>query len=285
MISISKFGHNDYGRFGNQLFQYSLAKILSTHNNCNFYLNPSNHFVNFFDKKYLTYRPIIKDLKTKSYIESDAYGFDNTIYSKINIDIIGFFQNLQYYKNNLDILKSEFVPNPIKLSNTLDYLKSKTKYNLNLDEAICLHIRRTDYTNLQNKYGFLNIQYYLHIIKNYIDKYQHIFIISDDIYRIKSELQGVLLDANVYLVDSLDIYYDFYTMYLSRINLIANSTFSWWSAMLSSLNGAKTIFIPYPWLNYTNSKYSTLSPSDINLYPESWNKINSNTIRWNELFV
>jgi hypothetical protein len=283
MITIENFGHRDYGRLGNQLFQYSLAKILATYNNCNFYLNPSNHFLNFFDANSLTYSSITKKLNTQEHKESDPYGFQPEIFHKTDINLLGFFQNLSYYRNFLDILNQEILPNINLVNKTLKYLKQKTKYTLDLDESICIHIRRTDYTVLQRTYGFLNIEYYLDIIKNYINKYKHIFIISDDIQKVKNELCGDLLGSNVYLMDDLDVYHDFYIMYLSRINLIANSTFSWWAALLSSLRYSKKIYAPYPWLNsnYVSQSYC----ESIDLYPSSWYKINTNTFKWNKLFI
>lgn len=285
MISVSKFGNIDYGRFGNQLFQYSLAKILSFKHDCGFYLNPSRYFLDFFDSKSLSYQKLSADIKTKPYIETDPYRYDKNIYNKSNIDIIGFFQNLSYYDSYWHILNTELRPNKNKIAGARDYLKSKSKYTLDLDQTICIHIRRTDYTIFQSRYGFLSIKYYLYIIKNYIKNYKHIFIISDDISRVKQELSDVLLESNVHLVNTLDVYQDFYIMYLSRINIIANSTFSWWSAMLSSLNEEKEIYIPSPWINQTDPNNFLLDTHLINLYPESWNKVDSNTIQWNKLFV
>lgn len=286
MITISKFGHLDYGRFGNQLFQYSLAKILSVHNNCFFYLNPSNHFLNFFKTSDLSYKPLDKNCNISTYIEKDPFGFDPNLFMTCNVDLLGFFQNLSYFNNSLDILKTEFIPNPKKITQTIDYLKQHTKtYTIEFDRCVCIHMRRTDYTIFQHKYGFLSVSYYLHIIEKYIQNYDFIFIISDDPNRVKKELKGSLLSSNVYVLDSLDTYRDFYTMYLSRINLIANSTFSWWAAMLSSISNEKDVYAPFPWINQSDKCNSSLNSQDINLYPESWKKINSNTIRWNKLFI
>lgn len=280
MISMEYFGNKACGRFGNQLFQYSLAKILATHNNCNFYLNPSNYFLNFLDTKSLTFSPIVKNLRTRPYKEFDPYGFEGKVFDKNNIDLLGFFQNLSYYKNHLDILDKEILPNIDLINNTLEYLKHKTKYSLNLDESICIHIRRKDYISLQNRYAFLNIKYYLDIIRNYTNQYKHIFIISDDPNTVKYELCEELVDSNVYLVDDLDMYHDFYIMYLSRINLIANSTFSWWAALLSSLRFPKTIYVPYPWLNI--NLVSQSYAESIDLYPSSWNKISYDISKWED---
>ena len=45
MISYKDFCHVDNGRIGNQIFQYSICKILSHLNNYDFYLNPNHCFL------------------------------------------------------------------------------------------------------------------------------------------------------------------------------------------------------------------------------------------------
>jgi hypothetical protein len=286
MISISNFGHIDYGRFGNQIFQYALAKILATEHECDFYLNPSTYFIKFFDSSCLTYKPLSSNLNLSSYIESNPYGFDEKIYNQDNIDLIGFFQNLSYYNKFWNIIQKELIPNHKCINDTVAYLKSQTKYTLDLEESICIHFRRTDYTVLQNKYGLLTTQYYSHIINNYIHKYKHIFIISDDTERVKTELSGTPLGKSTHLIQGLDAHHDFYIMYLSRINLIANSTFSWWASLLGSLsNQDKQVFIPFPWLPDTNKEHSTIGTTNINLYPSTWYKVNTNNINWEKLFI
>lgn len=277
MISIKNFCNRHYGRFGNQLFQYSLAKILSAHHNCSFFLNPSDHFVSFFDTKYLTYKALDKPLVTTSYVEHDPYGFDADIFHHKNIDLIGFFQHFDYYKDQLSILNTEYKPNDQILSETIQFLQHKTNYNLDLDKTVCIHLRRTDYTILQHKYDLLDLTYFLNIIDNYNIEYNNIFIITDDPNSAKNELQQIQHKHKIQIVTELDVYHHFYIMYLCRINLISNSTFSWWAALLSNLQYKnKDVYTPYPWLK---------SSSHIELYPCNWKTISINTFKWKKLFT
>jgi len=284
MITINNFNHIDYGRFGNQLFQYALAKVLSLYHGCEFYLKPSEHFLKFFDNNKLTYQEIKDNNKQYNYIEKDPYAFDSNIFKINNIDLLGFFQNLSYYTNYLEEICKELSPNNNIIKNTYNYMKTKTKYNLNIDKSIGIHVRRTDYTQLQNKHGFLDAKYYHNIIEeNNLNDYS-IFIVSDDIKVVESEFTNLFDRYDTYYIDDLDVYHDFYIMYLTRVNLISNSTFSWWSATLSDTN-AKTIYAPFPWINCSEAANTMVPPKNINLYPHSWHKIDYSISNWDKLFV
>jgi hypothetical protein len=86
MITVKNFGKRIYGRFGNEMFQYSLAKILAQLHNCEFRLNPTSSFLNFFDQEKLSYKPYDASYKTNSYIEKDPFGFDANVFNLFNID-------------------------------------------------------------------------------------------------------------------------------------------------------------------------------------------------------
>jgi hypothetical protein len=274
MITVKNFGKRIYGRFGNEMFQYSLAKILAQLHNCEFRLNPTSSFLNFFDQEKLSYKPYDASCKTNSYIEKDPFGFDANVFNLFNIDLMGFFQNLFYYNFYLDIIYNEFKPNNKILNNSYNYMKHKNQYSKNIEKNICMHVRRTDYTALQQMYGFLDINYYYDII-NSVD-YNHIFIISDDIKYVETEFYSLFGNrSNVTYVKELDMYHDFYIMYLSGINIIANSTFSWWASFLSDCNQSKTIFAPSQWIS---------NRVPVNLYPTNWNTVDSTGHRWLRLF-
>lgn len=270
MISIKKFGNINYGRFGNQLFQYSLAKVLSLYHNCPFYINPSDSFLSFFDIKKLTYNQIKNTISNYDYIEKDPFIFDPKVFDYPKIDIIGFFQNLDYYKNYLSEIKKELVPNSNKLNEALTYIKKYTKNNKN-KSTTSIHVRRTDYSILRSKHGFLNYNYYKNILikSNLLDT--NIFILSDDITMVKNEFNELSHNTNITYVDKLDPCLDFYIMYLCDNQIIANSTFSWWASLLSN---ASNVYIPYNWIGCSKSANTSLRPQDINLYPTNWKKIN-----------
>jgi hypothetical protein len=279
MISCSIFNHIDYGRFGNQLFQYSLCKALSVLHNCDFHLNPSKHFLKFFNTKNLSYKKLYENSIHK-YIEKDPFEFDKDILKYSNIDLCGFFQNLNYYKIFLNEIRLELQPNNKILKESNEYIKKYSK-KYNLEKTLCLHFRRTDYTSLQSKHGFLDISYYTGIMKS-LD-YINVFIISDDIELVKREFhQYNIKQDNIVFVDNLDSYHDFYIMYLSGMNIIANSTFSWWASLLSDKNQHKDVYIPDQWI--FDKKAAGTECSQIELYPFNWKRVSQSNNKWKRLF-
>tara|TARA_B100002019_G_C21272633_1_gene603273 strand:- start:3493 stop:4323 length:831 start_codon:yes stop_codon:yes gene_type:complete len=272
MITCENFNSENYGRFGNQIFQYSICKILSKIHDTNFHLNPSRHFANFFDNS-LTYKPFdFIHQQNQKYIEDNPFEFDENLLSHNNIDIAGFFQNIKYYKNFTQIINKELKPNNKILNNARSYLKIKSQ-NCRLDKILTIHVRRRDYTNYKHIYNFISIKNYLKIIKNF--NYDYLFIVSDDINSVKQEVMDLkLLLKNTIFVDDLDVYHQFYIIYLANMNVLSNSTFCWWSAYLSSMNTKKNIYAPDPWVN--NNK--------VNLYPPDWHKFSCNLFKWEQLF-
>lgn len=278
MISCSALGHRDYGRFGNQIFQYALCKVLSIIHDQPFYLNPPDHFLNFFDMGSLSFnRTNVFD--QNKYIESNAYGFDDKIFDHRNIDLLGFFQNLSYYENYLSEIIKELRPNSKILNQSHNYILDNIGKQ-NIDNTICVHVRRGDYKNLQNLYGYLDTNYFDYILKNIEPGY--IFIISDEIGLVKHEFsrcKGLQKHKRVIFVENLDIYHQFYIMYLCRYGIISNSSFSWWSTVLSNYLNDKMIYMPNPWLR------TSTHHENINLYPKNCKKINRSIILWDSLFI
>lgn len=278
MISCSALGHIDYGRFGNQIFQYSLCKVLSIIHDQPFYLNPPDHFLNFFDRELLSFnRTNVFD--QNKYIENNAYSFDSKIFQRKNIDLLGFFQNLSYYENYLSEIITELRPNQNILNKSYNYIVNNIGKQ-NIDYTICVHVRRGDYKNLQNLYGYLDVDYFDYILRDIHPGY--IFIISDEIDFVKHEFslsKELKNHKKVIFVDDLDIYHEFYIMYLCRHGIISNSSFSWWSKVLSNYLNDKIIYIPNPWLRTPNNH------ENFNLYPKNCKKINKSNVLWDNLFI
>jgi len=274
MITCQNFGSIDYGRFGNQVFQYSICKILSYIHDTNFHLNPSRDFLNFFDNK-LSYKHFDFIHKQNiQYKEENPFNFDKNLLKQNNIDICGFFQNLKYYENFYSIISQELKPNLKILKNAHTYINIKTK-NAKLNNILSIHIRRTDYVQSKHFYNLLDIDYYINILQNI--NYTHAFIISDDILNIKTELKYKYpnLFKKIIFVNELDVYHQFYIMYLAGINILSNSTFGWWAAFLSDLINQKDVHIPFPWTNSNNA----------NLYPQHWHKHAFKKFNWDSLFI
>ena len=160
--------------------------------------------------------------------------------------LIGYWQGLKYFEDVQEELRLELQPPD-------DFFDNKVKPTEN---SVSLHVRRTDYMHIQDHHPVCSIDYYKHAL-SLID-HDHIFIFSDDIKWCQNNLD----DKNVTFVHNEDPLHDMWLMSNCTHNIIANSTFSWWSAWLNS-NPNKVVIAPKNW-------FGPAAPSDRDVVPEKW---------------
>jgi len=137
-------------------------------------------------------------------------------------------------------------------------------------ESISVHFRRGDYvTDPQtNKiHGTCSFDYYHQAIDD-ICKYTsnpHFFIFSNDPQWVKDNFSLPYPMQIITLNGPEKPHFDLYLMSLCKHHIIANSTFSWWGAWLST-NKDKRVYTPKRWYNvdYIDQKDG---------FPDSWIKI------------
>ncbi len=132
-------------------------------------------------------------------------------------------------------------------------LSDKNKKLLRLilgSESVSLHIRRGDYLNSKYSSTLGNIatkEYYLRAIDVAYEKFTNprFFVFSDDIEWCKKSLniEADYVDWNV----GKNSFIDMYLMTFSRMNIIANSTFSYWGAYLNKNN--PIVIYPKIWIH------------------------------------
>jgi hypothetical protein len=284
------------GGIGNQVLQYSFGRMLEI-----LYKKSVAYDLSFFetDTKY-TKRPYLLDMfKTnvrvaaKSDIEHVRYpygmishalefmykvlnkfffkkyyiGYDEDLLpflaKKETAYLEGFWQSYVYYAPILEILREEIVL--AKECNEVQELR----LSVNRDESVAVHVRRGDYTAA----GFtLEGNYYVQAV-DYMN--QHLvnpryYIFSDDVEWVKSAM-GNLFGECVYMADVLPHgcgdarlrdCEEFMLMSQAKHAIIANSTFSWWAALLST-NSSKIVIRPKDWKNI-------YLENDVNLCPKEW---------------
>lgn len=164
MITFSKLG--EFGRLGNQLFQYAALRSLSLERGYRCKIpNPrqktwhgQNCLLECFniEAEYLE-----KDEKTLyRYHESNPFQVDeNFYYMRDETDLSGFFQSMYYFERHLDQIKKELTPKKPYMIKAKDKInKLKDRYGC---EIVSVHIRRGDNTDntdlsqvaLNNFYG------------------------------------------------------------------------------------------------------------------------------------
>ena len=270
------------GGIGNQLFQYAFGRALSINTDSELYIDTSwfkydhgdiysnrrTFKLNEFNTKYKNITSVntllfncVKRTIEKNFIFENKY-FDNTKYlSKYR----GYWQSFKYFES----IKNEIRQEIKVLNKSKEYLQIEREFEDK--DYICLHIRRGDYlenTRIKDYHGVIQLNYYLEGIKYLEQNFGKLekMIFSDDIEWCRNNL---LLDSSYNLFkkgDNFSDYEELTIMAKCKYFIIANSTFSWWSAYLADDNDKYKKLICYPdiWFN------STLINNMMDLFPGHW---------------
>ena len=184
--------------------------------------------------------------------------------------LLGYFQSYRWVREelNLDRFRKLHLGRDSKfLSEMQDRADGK--------RILCIHIRLGDYKNETN-FGILDVKYYqkaLNIISKKTD-YSEIWIFSDEpalakrSYQLTSDIPIVWIEQqNVTSAETLEV------MRLCSGFVIANSTFSWWAAMLSHKIDSLVI-APSKWFKGMEDPID-LIPADWETLAPSYQEINS----------
>jgi len=274
------------GGIGNQLFQYSFGKFLMLKKGKNikfdFFIEGKDtqreyKLGNFNTKVEFSTDKEIKDTKYRygffsklsRIIKRKIFKNYNIGYSKKSLKIEngyfeGFWQSYRYLEPIQDILLKE-----ITTKENIDEKYADLFSQINSSNSVSLHIRRGDYiSNPKTKkmHNVFGMEYYVMSIDMIREKILNptFFVFSDDIEWAKNNLK---INSPVVFVSSPEIkdYEELIIMSKCKNNIIANSSFSWWSAWLNQ-NKDKLVIAPKKWFN-------NLSINIDDLIPENWLKI------------
>jgi len=165
----------------------------------------------------------------------------------------GYWMSASFFNFCRDAVLDAFKFKPFNTLENREYEKL-----LSGDNTISIHIRRGDYLNAPNFVGICTLDYYRAAIKEARLKITDpmFFIFSNDQKWCKEKLKDVLGDAEIYFVTSNkgnDSYRDMQLMSLARCNILANSSFSWWSAYLNQRKD-QIVYAPKKWVNSFDDK-------------------------------
>ena len=163
----------------------------------------------------------------------------------------GYFQCERYFKHRREEI--------------LELLKPSDKFNIYIDKYshlfgnISLHVRRGDYVKLYPEIHIpQTIQYYENAL-SYLPNDMKVLIFSDDLKWCRENFIG---DRYIF-IDEID-YISIYVMSNMKHHIIANSSFSWWGAWMSTYDD-KIIIAPKKWFGN--------DIKDTDLIPNNWIKI------------
>lgn len=243
------------GGLGNQLFQYMFAKYLERMTGHSSVLYTEIYEINN-DNPVLTKRHFALDKLNCNYITATGRiicadivteDYDDIGPSTDNLGFNGYWQDIRYYYDMKDIIPKHAMIRPDLIT---DDLRNEMEM-ISATESAALHVRRTDYLNNCNA-GFTKqtMEYYscaVNMIINKIGCKPVLYIFSDDYDYILSNMEGLCGCDTIMMKPRAD-YEDLHLMVCAKHHVIANSTFSWWGAILSEYTGGITI-APKVWFN------------------------------------
>lgn len=182
-----------------------------------------------------------------------------------NITYCGYFQSDKYF---LDVdIKNHF---KIKKDN-IKLIEEKFQHLIN-KKNISLHYRLAGdrvKNEMQHFHKNVSVDYYsksLSLIDDLSDKNYNILVFSDNIKLAKELLSN--LPYEFCFIENKNNILDFTMMSMCEINIIGNSTFSWWSAYMNKNKNKKIIVPETEWFG---PGYKHFNLKD--LFPKSWIRI------------
>ena len=291
---------------GNQLFQYAFSYALAEKHGCELLLDatyplyyptsseipPQNYHLHRFSispsEKFLTpwlkycHRFLPNNVIKKVYIKNQKNKLQKLGLTQIKEDISdgqskyanlpdncyldGYFQYPQLFQPyRKDLVRKLIFPKP-PFKNNEDKLVRST------ETPVAINLRRKDYLsprNLEN-HGICTINYYEKAIKYIQSRVSNatFFVISDDVSDSRKFLSSI--NANLHFVNDdkyKDLLSDMYLMQQCQHIVLANSSYSWWSAYLRE-SKEKIIIAPERWV--VNNNWSQFNKTII---PSNWIRI------------
>lgn len=177
-------------------------------------------------------------------IPNDAW--DNILYFE------GYWQTLSYYEPYIDELRKDFTFLQLQDQKNMQLMKE-----IEAAESVSVHIRRGDYVG--ETLDILDTEYYTDIIKNIKRERPQswFYFFSNDAEYVKKEYTWLKEKTIVEHNSGLESFRDMQLMSACKNNIIANSTFSIWAAILND-NPDKSVYYP-------SHYYEGIKMQDINL--------------------
>jgi len=270
------------GGLGNQMFQFATGYCVAKKKNVDLFLDLSwfkrrtihNGFelnnvfdifskINFLNNDFNFKKFKFKEFLNKFDITYHTFNEPNFNYSpEINklpnhCFLKGYWQSETYFKEYEDEIKKIFTFNKI-----VDELNLKMIDEISNSNSVSIHIRRGDFLLEKNKNHQTDLSnYYSNAIRevsknNYNLKF---FLFTDDPIWVSKNFNIIDEKSIVNINFGKNSFLDMHLMSLCKINIIANSSFSWWGAWL---NKNKNILAPKNWFNDKSINIDDLIPSN-----------------------
>lgn len=276
------------GGLGNQLFQIATIISYSIEHGVPFRLpshpDPNNPRRTYWDSLLHSLRAYLsqedQDEKVQYQEPHFSYrfipsGFDNVVFN-------GYFQSYKYFDKNRDTVL-EWMGLTRERNSVLGIYQELTRFSPG--PAISLHFRRGDYKEKPEYHPMLTVEYYKNAL-NYILQtepnlgsipYTILYFCEEADQDVVENMMELLLSnfpKNQFVTKRVPYeipdWKQMLIMSHCDVNIIANSTFSWWGAFLGN---PELVIYPDKWFGSAYQDYNT---SDI--CPLSWVKIKDGSI-------
>jgi len=282
------------GGLGNQLFEYALARSVSTKLNTDFRLDPApfntyyklhKYSLNFFNvreqfaspfdffgfvwlrkhekafNRFVRYILGGKVERLGFYCPEKDSIFDPKVFDHDDTYFDGYWQSEKYFKGIEADLRKE-----IALKQPFSEYSQTVFDSINSTNSISLHVRRADYiTNPRANavHGVCTMEYYQKAIKYLADRVgsPHFFIFSDDYAWASENFKSLPFPVTCISNTAEKNYEDLMLMSSCKHNIIANSSFSWWGAWLNA-NRGKIVIAPKQWFKTDVRDQTNIVPAD-----------------------
>ena len=269
MIGFNALGR--MGRLANQMFQYASLKGIAR--NVGVDICIPNHVQAVDDgigNKLRTEHFDYFDLRVNVGVLNNGYApvvnerhfhFDEELFDMCpdHVSLQGYFQTEKYFKHIETEIREDFV-----FKNEI--LKPCREMISSVENPLALHVRRTDYISNSDNHFNLPIEYYEASLQHF-ENDRNVIIFSDDPEWCKS--QKLFSDDRFMISENTDNRVDLCLMSLCNDFIIANSSYSWWGAWLST-NKNKKIIAPVQWFGKTGY---TKDHNTKDLIPDEWTRI------------
>lgn len=188
---------------------------------------------------------------------SAKIGYDEEVFELSgNLKISGYFQSWKYF----DYCSERNMSNLSLLKPSQNYLSAL--YELQKSPTIAVHVRRGDYGPLLDTFGLLDERYFVEAVEQLTQLIgsNRIWVFSDDIESTKRTFKNTIWREATFINYTLSPVETIYLMSQASGNVISNSSFSYWSAMLA--NNQSSVIAPDPWFKNI--------PTPNELLPQTW---------------
>ena len=176
-----------------------------------------------------------------------------------NCCLCGYFQSYKYFEENKKTI--------IGLCE-LDQQRTPNR------KAISMHFRLGDFKHVQEYHPLLKASYYENAMRYLEGKIGNDYVVivfceCEDIDTVRKTIDSLNIKYPVTFVDdSIPDWEQMLMMSSCEINIIANSTFSWWGAYLNN-SPDRVVLYPSTWFGHN------LTHDISDLFPDDWRKIDS----------